>query len=422
MRLRPLVCASVCGLLACGFAALAHGQDGFALQLVDPVVGPYGLSAVEGSRTLGHLQPSFGGVLNYASRPLSGSLGGREVPVVDQQLAFHVQAGLGVWERLQFDLVAPLYIISDGMLGTTDFGGFSLGDVSVRGKGSMVEIKEAGFGIGLSTALHLPTGEEAAFTGTGTLSTTIKGVADLALGPVYASLNAGVRLGDEAEIAELSVGSEVVYGAGARVALRDGLLDLGAEVLGRTLFSDPFGSKLVAPLEGIVGVTLHMPAGIEVTSSAGGGLIPGYGTSTFRTLFGIRYTLPQADEPREAAPSEVVLDGDDDGFIDAEDACPTEPEDLDSFEDKDGCPDPDNDGDGLLDEQDECPDDPGLAQDKGCPPQEAPEPEQDPQAPPEAPDPSADEAPQDPAGPVDEAPAPAEPPADEGQDPSLPPE
>ncbi len=42
-------------------------------------------------------------------------------------------------------------------------------------------------------------------------------------------------------------------------------------------------------------------------------------------------------------------DRDHDGYPDARDGCPGTPEDFDSFEDQDGCPDRDNDGDGVLD-------------------------------------------------------------------------
>lgn len=44
-----------------------------------------------------------------------------------------------------------------------------------------------------------------------------------------------------------------------------------------------------------------------------------------------------------------VGDRDGDGYDDAADGCPDDPEDFDSFEDDDGCPDKDNDGDGVLD-------------------------------------------------------------------------
>ncbi|MEO8554781.1 MAG: thrombospondin type 3 repeat-containing protein, partial [Kofleriaceae bacterium] len=65
------------------------------------------------------------------------------------------------------------------------------------------------------------------------------------------------------------------------------------------------------------------------------------------------------------------LDNDKDGIADAQDKCPTEPEDKDGFEDDDGCPDPDNDHDGIPDAADKCPLQPetvnGVADEDGCP-------------------------------------------------------
>lgn len=49
-------------------------------------------------------------------------------------------------------------------------------------------------------------------------------------------------------------------------------------------------------------------------------------------------------------------DNDEDGILDADDACPLEAEDMDAFQNDDGCPDPDNDEDGVLDVDDACPD------------------------------------------------------------------
>ncbi|MBI5609405.1 MAG: OmpA family protein, partial [Deltaproteobacteria bacterium] len=60
-----------------------------------------------------------------------------------------------------------------------------------------------------------------------------------------------------------------------------------------------------------------------------------------------------------------------DGLLDAQDKCPKEAEDKDSFQDEDGCPDPDNDKDGVLDAKDKCPNQPesknGYQDDDGCP-------------------------------------------------------
>ena len=64
-------------------------------------------------------------------------------------------------------------------------------------------------------------------------------------------------------------------------------------------------------------------------------------------------------------------DNDADGVLDVDDDCPLEPEDADGFEDEDGCPDPDNDEDGILDGDDQCPEEAetlnGVEDEDGCP-------------------------------------------------------
>lgn len=64
-------------------------------------------------------------------------------------------------------------------------------------------------------------------------------------------------------------------------------------------------------------------------------------------------------------------DSDGDGIWDSDDACPSNPEDYDGFQDEDGCPDYDNDRDGIPDERDKCPNDSedkdGVQDDDGCP-------------------------------------------------------
>ncbi|HEY6476555.1 MAG TPA: OmpA family protein, partial [Polyangia bacterium] len=64
-------------------------------------------------------------------------------------------------------------------------------------------------------------------------------------------------------------------------------------------------------------------------------------------------------------------DNDKDGIPDKTDLCPNDPEDKDGFEDQDGCPDPDNDHDRILDKDDKCPNEPetynGYQDADGCP-------------------------------------------------------
>jgi OmpA-OmpF porin, OOP family len=64
-------------------------------------------------------------------------------------------------------------------------------------------------------------------------------------------------------------------------------------------------------------------------------------------------------------------DNDNDSIADAKDKCPDEPEDRDGYQDEDGCPEPDNESDGIPDVSDRCPDQKedidGFDDGDGCP-------------------------------------------------------
>ncbi|MBN8615524.1 MAG: OmpA family protein [Deltaproteobacteria bacterium] len=70
-----------------------------------------------------------------------------------------------------------------------------------------------------------------------------------------------------------------------------------------------------------------------------------------RSVLAISLCLAACGATTAAVPDDLDLDG----ILDARDECPRVPEELDGFEDDDGCPDPDNDGDGIVDIADLCP-------------------------------------------------------------------
>ncbi|MGD8863879.1 MAG: OmpA family protein, partial [Myxococcales bacterium] len=82
-----------------------------------------------------------------------------------------------------------------------------------------------------------------------------------------------------------------------------------------------------------------------VTASGGPGLSDDDVTPDYRLLLSAAY--------RGGSPD--ARDADGDGLDDDRDGCPAQPEDVDGFQDDDGCPDPDNDGDGVADAHDACP-------------------------------------------------------------------
>jgi OmpA-OmpF porin, OOP family len=96
--------------------------------------------------------------------------------------------------------------------------------------------------------------------------------------------------------------------------------------------------------------------------------------------FGAKRAVPRAIVATAPPIAPVVgqapppsLDRDQDTIPDAADKCPAQPEDIDGFEDSDGCPELDNDGDGVSDGDDTCPADPetknGFRDSDGCPDQ-----------------------------------------------------
>jgi len=76
---------------------------------------------------------------------------------------------------------------------------------------------------------------------------------------------------------------------------------------------------------------------------------------------------PNQPGPAETQGCPVAKDSDGDAVPDDIDRCPLDPEDKDTFQDEDGCPDADNDGDGIVDKADGCPNDAGPIETRGCP-------------------------------------------------------
>jgi OOP family OmpA-OmpF porin len=96
-------------------------------------------------------------------------------------------------------------------------------------------------------------------------------------------------------------------------------------------------------------------------------------TTDFEIWAGFAYQFGRetAPEPEPEPEPQPPADTDGDGILDDSDQCPSEPEDMDGFQDEDGCPDPDNDGDGIPDAQDQCPNEAedmdGFEDTDGCP-------------------------------------------------------
>jgi hypothetical protein len=119
--------------------------------------------------------------------------------------------------------------------------------------------------------------------------------------------------------------------------------------------------------EVIAGASYAITGGFAVTLGVGASVLTSAARSpTVRGVLGMSWT------PAGSPGQRMVSRGDKDGdrLPDNIDLCADEPEDMDGFQDDDGCPELDNDLDGVLDAQDQCKDEPedrdGHQDEDGC--------------------------------------------------------
>jgi outer membrane protein OmpA-like peptidoglycan-associated protein len=307
--------------------------------------------------------PSAGLFFNYAHRPLSfsNSATGEQIDLVGSQAQADVLASLSVTRFFQLGVGVPFTVnqTTDAGSGLTSLKAQTLGDLRLVAKIGLIS-RDRGPSLALAGVVTLPTGSPEDLQGNGALTAAPELLFDWRFSDrLQAGLNAGYRLKTPQTFLNLEVGDEIVYGLGVKYALMPQRLALLAELTGRLpagAFSGP-----TSPLELGIAARFSPAAGHAITLGGGPGLSNGYGTPVFRAYVGYTFTL---------IPSKT-RDRDRDGVEDTLDRCPKEPEDLDGFEDEDGCPDADNDRDGVADAADRCPRDAedrdGFEDGDGCP-------------------------------------------------------
>jgi outer membrane protein OmpA-like peptidoglycan-associated protein len=285
----------------------------------------------------------------------------KETKIVDSQSALDLLAAVGIKNYLEFGVAVPVALFQAGdvqqNVNVDAVQSGKLGDIRLSAKARIIgdPTKSDGFFLSFTPELTLPTGSGQDFFGaesaSGLLALTASGIS----GRFGISASAGPRFQKEIDIANLKLGNtiETQLAASLQISERiklmaegDGAISLAGETL----------SAGQLPIEARVGAHVKLAKGLLLPIGVGFGLADGLGSPDVRALLGIIYA-PTKDQD---------LDPDKDGLLGDADTCPTDPEDIDKFEDQDGCPE-DNDKDGIADKVDECIDTPGVAEFKGCP-------------------------------------------------------
>lgn len=160
------------------------------------------------------------------------------------------------------------------------------------------------------------------------------------------------------------VNDTVTHEAGAALSLSSEVAqDLRAELGVVTDFALKNGGATVQPFLG----ARYNLGGAELYAGGGPAFGSLVGTPDFRLLAGIAFGAG-GTSMAAAAPAVVENpDIDGDGLANEVDRCVRAAEDVDGFQDEDGCPDPDDDADGIADAKDICPRQAGLPERGGCP-------------------------------------------------------
>ncbi len=352
--------ASAVVLLAALVPAAARAQTApggdIDLQAFRPAVDSRGHVTVNASQVLAHGDMSFGLVTTWGHRLLAIDEPGMTVTVEDM-VTPTLQGAFGLWGFMELGVSVPFHIV-DGE-GVSAQG---VGDPSIHAKVRLLDTSRYPAGLALLGSFQTESGlGEESWMSAGQPVVTAQAIVDkdFLRGRLRLAANGGFRARDPRAFTmgatTIRAGNELPFGLAASYALVKQRFDLTTEVFGAV----PLDADHYFPLEAAAGLKVYLAKSSFFTAGAGLGLVPDAAANPdFRAYMGIVF------EPS-------IGDRDDDGLKDDVDRCPDLAEDADDFEDRDGCPEPDNDHDQLVDLDDACPNEPedrdAIDDGDGCP-------------------------------------------------------
>jgi len=354
-------------------------NDRFGTDHFVPAIGPGNYLQVDGALVGQHLDPTLEAWIDYAYQPFvlftaycitADQCGVDETrrDIVEHKVTLNLAGTISLHKRVQLGLIVPLVMTQGDHFAISTPGydrpylevpgdtAFGLGDPRLSIKLRL--LGDGDSGLLLAAVLHgtLPLGhlllDDRAI---GYDGPTLGGhlVAEYRWSRLRVAFNAGGIYRPSRRLLSESVSSDIYYGAAGAYDITR-MFSVLTELFGATRVSNLFDET---PAEWRVAGRLNWGRFV-VQLGAGLGLVTRVGFPDFRALASVAYQPPS-------------IDTDGDGVMDVDDACPTQPEDLDGYQDADGCPDDDNDADKFPDTQDKCPNEPedfdGFEDEDGCP-------------------------------------------------------
>lgn len=358
------------------YATGVHAQGRYSVEAFEPAPQVEGsVLNVYGGRSLapGRFSLSLFGSYGHEPLTIQRSNGDKVGSFVEGVGTLQLAAAVGLFERVDLGVGVALHHTGEG----SDFrdprlevaknrSRIAVGDVRLTPRVSLLRHEgRSGFDLALAVPIWLPTGNDESYAGE-PFRIEPRLALDYHSDRAVIVVNAGYRVRSAARVINTELDDQVVAGLGADVLLAGGFGLLATADSRLNVHAEDFGIDT----ELLFGARFAA-AGLRAQLGGGPGVTQAFTAPTFRLFAGISYThehAPPSAPPPEPAPAS---DADHDGLNDTHDRCPNEPEDVDGFQDDDGCPDADNDSDDVDDAADSCPNEPedvdGFQDEDGCP-------------------------------------------------------
>lgn len=375
-------------------AGLAHGQ-GFDSEIFKPATSTTSFLSQESADVLPAWSFNLGVSFSVVTDPLvlrdpDTGAALMDGAVISRRTAAYLSGGVGLFDRFEVGVALPFVLSQRGnadlLGGGQDLDHANLGDLRTVVKARLWERR--GLALASSLSFTLPAGDSSALVGEAGVTTTARLILSMRRGAAQVATNLGVRARDRSETRGLLIDDEVSAGVGARYEVLDRRLWLLGEAYANQSLHR--GGAESSPREALVGLRYALSGPWHLQAATGFGIGRGYGSPAFRGLLGLLYVPPDNTSPSPSSAPRLVVakphepgadkapalpqpehDGDGDGLVDTEDLCPAAAEDVDGYQDEDGCPEMDNDGDTIVDSEDACPSVAevlnGIDDEDGCP-------------------------------------------------------
>jgi len=355
IRRAPLAAALLATTLAVtGSSASAQERADYVVEQFEPLPNQgTNILNIGKSEVIRHLMPSFGLVFHFQDDPYQVVFESNEEQIhqrlIDYAIKGEVWAAIGLFDYVDIGLVMPVILsqaagdpedTSPGAPQFAEISSFTTADLRIVPKLKILDSKDfSGFGLAFLLPISLPTGDSDAYASEGNVRIEPRLAFDYSTEGGFAiAANVAFQPRGTRKVLNFENTDAFKWGLGLEIPLVEDLSLIGS-LFGTVAVGADEGASRTAPIEALGGVQWWFAKDWIGNIGAGSGLTNGVGAPDFRAFLTIGYT------PR----SGKDLDADDDGILDDVDKCPLEPEDLDGFEDDDGCPDIDNDKDGVLD-------------------------------------------------------------------------